>query len=74
MVNVIHDDCRQCGLKVGVICSSGIACQVYDLGVASTVHLYYGLGATDLPSGLLIDYATSYVGVLEHLKTLDVVI
>ena len=45
VVNVIRDDCRQHGLKVAVVCSSGIACQVYDRGVASIVHSYYGLGA-----------------------------
>ena len=38
VVNVIRDDCRQRRLKVAVICSSVIACQVYDRGVASTVH------------------------------------
>ena len=74
VVNVIHDDRRQRGLKVAVICSSGIACQVYDRGVASTVHSYYGLGAADMPFGQLIDRATSNVGVLEKLKTVDVVI
>ena len=74
VVNVIRDDCRQRGLKVVVICSSGIACQVYDRGVASTVHSYYGLGAADMPSGQLIDRATSNVGVSEKLKTVDVVI
>ena len=74
VVNVIRDDCRQRGLKVAVICSSGIACQVYDRGVASTVHSYYGLGAADMPSGQLIDRATSNVGVSEKLKTVDVVI
>ena len=63
VVNVIRDDCRQRGLKVAVICSSGIACQVCDRGVASTVHSYYGLGAADMPSGQLIDRATSNVGV-----------
>ena len=31
------------GKKIGVICSSGIACQAYDRGVASTVHSFYGL-------------------------------
>lgn len=74
MVNVIRDDCRQRGLKVAVICSSEIACQVYDRGVASTVHSYYGLGAADMTSGQLIDRATSNVGVSEKLKTVDVVI
>ena len=68
VVNVIRDDCRQRGLKVAVICSSGIACQVYDRGVASTA---------DMPSGQLIDRATSNVAVsgkLKLLKTVDVVI
>ena len=41
----IRDDCQQRGLRVPVICSSGIACQVYDTGVASTVHSFYVLGA-----------------------------
>ena len=65
VVNVIRDDCRQRGLKVAVICSSGIACQVYDRGVASTVHSYYGLGAADMSSGPLIHPATSNVGIWE---------
>ena len=51
VVNVIRDDCRHRGLKVVVICSSGIACQVYDRGVASAVLSHYGLGAADMPSG-----------------------
>ena len=33
---------------VGVTCSSGIACQVYDRGVASTVHSFYGLMTAEL--------------------------
>ena len=57
-----------------LICSSGIACQVYDRGVACTVHSYYGLGAEDMRSGQLMDRATSNVGVSEKLKTVDVVI
>ena len=36
------------GRTVGIICSSGIACQVYDRGVASTVHSFYGLMTADL--------------------------
>ena len=37
VVNSIRQDC----LKVAVVCSSGIACKVYENGVAATVHLYY---------------------------------
>ena len=59
MVNANRDDCQQRGLRVSVICSSGIACQEYDPGVASTVHSCYGLGATDLPAELLIIRASS---------------
>ena len=54
VVNAIPDDCQQCGLRVSVICSSGIACLVYDPGVASTVHSFYGLDAADLPAELLM--------------------
>ena len=36
------------GKTVGVICSSGIACQVYDSGLASTVHSFYGLPTAEL--------------------------
>jgi Cdc6-like AAA superfamily ATPase len=35
--------------NVAVVCSSGIACQVYERGVASTVHSYYGFQAANEP-------------------------
>ena len=57
VVNAISDDCQQLDLRVSVICSSGIACLVYDPGVASTVLSLYGLGAADLPAELLITRA-----------------
>ena len=50
VVNAIRQECTQRGLKVDVVCSSGIACQVYENGVASTVPSYYGLGAADRPA------------------------
>ena len=34
---------KEAGKVIGVVCSSGIACQVYDRGVVSTVHSFYGL-------------------------------
>ena len=43
------------GRNVGIVCSSGIACQVYDRGLASTVHSFYGLMTADLPWRQLID-------------------
>ena len=62
MVNAIRDECQQCGLLVSVICLSGIACQVYDPGVASTLHSFYGLGAADLTADPLITRASSDCG------------
>ena len=62
MVNTIQDDCQQRGLRVSVICLSGIACQVYDPGVASTLHSFYGLGAADLMADLLITRTSSDCG------------
>ena len=44
VVNSIRQDCRERDLKVAVVCSSGIACKVYENGVAATVHSYYSLG------------------------------
>lgn len=38
VVNTIREHCQQCGLRAAVVCLSGIACQVYDPSVASTVH------------------------------------
>ena len=74
VVNAIGEDCKQRGLRAHVVCSSGIACQVYDPGVASTVHSLYGLGAADLPSEQLINRATSDARICERVNNVDVVI
>ena len=74
VVAAIRDDCQQRGLRVSVICSSGIACQVYDAGVASTVHSFYGLGAADLPAELLITRASSDGRMCERVHDVDVII
>ena len=74
MVAAIRDDCQQRGLQVSVICSSGIACQVYDAGAASTVHSFYGLGAADLPAELLITRASSDGRMCERVHDVDVII
>ena len=55
------------------MCSSGIACRVYDPGVASTVHSYYGLRAADLPAEQLLNRATSDTRICEKVKKLDVI-
>ena len=74
VVNSIRQDCRQRGLKVAVVCSSGIACKVYENGVAATVHSYYGLGATDMPSKQLIHCAIGDRRLCEKLSKVDVLI
>ena len=43
------------GRTIGVICSSGIACQVYDRGVASTVHSCCSLMTAELLWRQVID-------------------
>ena len=47
---------------------------MYDTGVASTVHSFYGLGAADLPAELLITRASSDCGMCERVHDVDVVI
>lgn len=36
------------GRNVSIVCSTGIARQVYDHGIALTVHSFYGLMTADL--------------------------
>ena len=62
------------GKTVGVICSSGIACQVYDRGLASTVHSFYGLSTAELPWRQLIERSVGNSLIRDRLKALDVVI
>ena len=40
VVNTIREDCKQRGQKLALVCSSGIACQVYERGIAATAHSY----------------------------------
>lgn len=37
VVNSIRQNCRH-GLKVAVVCPSGIACKAYEYSVAATIH------------------------------------
>ena len=74
LVNAIHKDCKQRGLEVAVVCSSGIACQVYENGIAATVHSFYGLGAADLPSKQVLLRAASNNKVSSKLRNMDVLI
>ena len=62
------------GRTVGIICSSGIACQVYDRGVASTVHSFYGLMTADLAWRQLIDRSLANSVVCDRVRAIDVII
>ena len=62
------------GKKVAVICSSGIACQVYDRGEVSTVHSYYGLSTAELPWRQVIDRSCENSLIRDRIKAIDVII
>ena len=51
-----------------MVCSCGIACKVYDPGVASTAHTYYGLGIADLSWGQMVEWSTRNSVVIERVK------
>lgn len=65
VVREIISNLQAVGRKVSVVCSSGIACTVYDPGVASTVHSYYGLGIADLFWGQLVERSSKNSVVIE---------
>ena len=62
------------GRNVGIVCSGGIACQVYDLRLASTIHPFFGLMTADLPWRQLIDRSVGNSLVCNRVKSLDVII
>ena len=59
---------------MGIVCSSGISCQVYDRGIASTVHSFYDLMTADLPWRQLIDRSLANSVVRDRVRALDVII
>ena len=62
------------GRTVGIVCSSGISCQVYDRGIASTVHSFYGLMTADLPWRQLIDRSIANSVVCDRVRAIDAII
>lgn len=74
VVREIISNLQAVGRKVSVVCSSGIACTVYDPGVASTVHSYYGLGIADLFWGQLVERSTKNSVVIDRVRKCDVLI
>ena len=74
VVKTIIGTAKARGKKVAVICSSGIACQVYDRGEASTVHSYYGLSTAELPWWQVIDRSCENSLIRDRIKAIDVII
>ena len=74
VVKTIIGTAKARGKKVAVICSSGIACQVYDRGEASTVHSYYGLSTAELPWRQVIDRSCENSLIRDRIKAIDVII
>ena len=62
------------GKNVGIICSSGISCQVYDRGTASTVHSFYGLMTADLPWRQVLERSIANSLVCDRVRAIDVII
>ena len=65
---------KERGKTVGVICASGIACQVYDRGLASTVHSFYGLSTAELPWRQLVDRSAGNSLIRDRVRAIDVIV
>ena len=74
MIKRIINNAKACRTTAGVICSSGIACQVYDCGVASTVHSFYGLMTAELPWRQVVDRAIGNSSVSDRVKAVDLLL
>ena len=74
VVREIISNLQAVGKRVSVVCSTGIACTVYDPGVASTVNSYYGVGIADLPWGQIVERSTKNSGVVDRIRRSDVLI
>ena len=74
VVEEIISNLNAVGLKVAVVCSSGIACTVYEPGKASTMHSHYGLGVADLPWKQLVERSTNNSVVVTRVSESDVLI
>jgi hypothetical protein len=62
------------GRKVAVVCSTGIACDVYEPGVASTVNSRYGLQTSDLPWKQVVNRAAENSLVINNVRSVNVII
>ena len=74
LVTSILSDCESWNMKVAVVCSSGIACTVYGRGIASTVHLFYGLGTAEIPANMILERSTPNASLVNKIRHVDIII
>ena len=74
LVRSILRDCESRNMKVGVVCSSGIACTVYGRGIASTVHSFYGLGTAEIPANMILERSTAIASLVNKIPHVDIII
>ena len=74
VVKRIIQNAKASGKTIGLICSSGIACQVYDRGEASTVHSFYGLSTAELPWRKVVHRSLENSLIRERVKAIDIII
>ena len=73
VVQEIRSQLEKRGKKCQIVCSSGIACQVYN-GLAKTVHSHYGLQTAELPQSLLLRRSLERNNIVEQVKNVHVLI
>lgn len=61
-------------VKCQIVCSSGIACDVYAVGEAATVHSHYGLQKAEIPFTQLLQRVLSRNDIVSHIKETKVLI
>ena len=61
------------GKTCQIVCSSGVACNVYE-GLATTVHSFYGLNTAEIPAPLLIQRSLERQTVVNEIKSVNVLI
>ena len=59
VVNLIKKQLERQGVTCNIVCSSGIACEVYEVGHAVTVYSHYGLQKAELPHPGLLERVLS---------------
>lgn len=75
VVNALVKAMKGRGRSVVVVCSSGIACTVYDKSVkSSTVHSFYALQTADMPVDMVIERSKATHHCVRKIKAANVII